>query len=156
MVKSAEEFGQYLQNFIDRHREDLSILLRSHGIEAEPTPALLVALYNEYGGEFVEALTTLNYSGYEDEPWLGHSSGTTTATAPDKKNVFDSIANFFTKGTELISKVGGSKSIQTPQAPAQPGGPNQPASSTKKIIIIGASIVVLLIIIFIIIKNRKK
>lgn len=146
MFKTTEEFGQYLQNLIDRHRKDLSILLRSHGYNEEPTPALLVLLYNEYGTEFVEALATLNLS--DDD--LLHAEGS---------GLIGKIGNVLSKGAAIVGKVQdvagkiSGKSSDTAVKPKEEPAKND---KTKKIIITGVIVVVVLVIIFIIVKNRKK
>jgi hypothetical protein len=135
-MNTAEEFGQYLQDIIDRHREDLSILLKRHGIESEPTPALLVVLYDEYGDEFIEMMEELPLENY-DGP---------------------NFSELFTKGRELLGKVS-----KVTGAIAGPGGsgtkqkdpPPPEKSKTKKIVIIGIAIVVVLTIILIVVKRKK-
>jgi hypothetical protein len=135
-MNTAEEFGQYLQDIIDRHRKDLSILLRRHGIESEPTPALLVVLYDEYGDEFIEMMEELpieNYTGLD-------------------------FRDLLTKGRKLLGKVSDVTGAVagTAGSGTKPKDPPPPEKSkTKKIVIIGIAIVVVLTIILIVV-NRKK
>lgn len=150
MFNNTEEFGQYLQNLIDRHRKDLSILLSKHGYNDEPTPALLVLLYKQYGSEFVQELAKLKLS--DDD--LLHAEGS---------GLFAKIGNIFSKGAEVVDKVqtvagkiAGNKSTASEPAAAPPKDDEPKDNKTKKIIIIGAIVIVVLIVTFIIVKKRKK
>jgi len=151
MFKTTEDFGQYLQNLIDRHREDLSILLQKHGYgNIEPTPALLVLLFDRYGSEFVEELASIkNFEGDDD---LLHAEGA---------NVVGKLTGIFTKGAEIVGKVqtvagkiagGKESSSSSKKPPVDPPKENK----TKKIVITGVVVLVVLTVIFIIVKNRKK
>jgi hypothetical protein len=139
MFNTPEEFGQYLQNIIDRHREDLSILLRRNNIEGEPTPLMLLTLYQLYGDEFLEMLAGLPLQKFDGK-----------------------LADIFSKGAAIVSKVGnvanavtgksGSATTTTPAPAASTPAP----SKTKKIVIGGAIIVVVLIVVLVIVKKLKK
>lgn len=150
-----EQYVVYLQSMIDRNREDLSILLRNrYGIDEPPTPQLLLALYKLHGKEFLYDLSIatnkpddlVHIEGYEDEPWLG---GDTTTTTKEKANVFDSLVKVFDFGVKAASTV--KSNNKTTTAPA----PNAAGSTTRKMIVIGAIVLVVLITIAIVIRKKS-
>lgn len=155
MFNTTEEFGQYLQNLIDRHRKDLSILLERNGysIAADDiTPATLVVLYNDFGSSFVQELAMLNFEGDDD---LLHAEG-------DSK--LDKLTNVFVKGAGIIGTAGSvvsgltkkdsTSSTEKTQAIEAPAAGM--SSKTKKMIIGGVIAIVVLITIFIVVKRLKK
>lgn len=137
-MKSTEAFGEYLQQIIDRHRKDLSILLEDYGIQEEPTPKLLMAMMKLHGPEFVAHLANLP----EDRADGGFLK--TIAKGYD----------LITKGKEAVKVFKGGSEAEVEQ-PAPAPAPKA-KFSTKKIIGITVGVIVALIIITVIVKKARK
>jgi hypothetical protein len=146
MFNTAEEFGQSLQKIIDRHRQDLSILLEEYGItESDLNPAFLVQLYKKNAPLVI--LSLAQTEGIEDD--LSHLEGESTV---------DKLEGLFQDGVALVSKVqtlagkisGGSTTKDPGPEPEQKSG-----ITTKKIIIGGVIVVIVLTLILVAIKKKK-
>ncbi len=136
-MKSTEAFGEYLQQLIDRHHKDLSILLEDYGIQEEPTPKILMAMMKLNGPEFVAHLANL----------------------PEDR-ADGNFLNTLSKGFELITK--GKEAAQVfkggtdTQSEAAPLPAPKPKVSKKKIIGLTVGVIVVLIIITVIVKKVRK
>lgn len=143
MKLTPEELGQHLQQLIDRHREDLSILLEGYGIEDEPTPALLMACFDRYGEAFTDELASIGEEVTESLP-LSHVEGESLA---------DKIFGYLATGTEALKAVnaagGKTASAETEAPPKAAEGP-----STKNILIVSGVIIVALVTLLIIFRKR--
>lgn len=139
---TPEELGQFLQQLIDRHRKDLSILLAANGVDHEPTPGLLVALFEEFGSEFTDELAKLGPAAFAGMPGLDHAEG-----------LEDLAGKVFT----VFQTIAGVKSaIDKPAATTAPGDqePKRSGITTRKMLITGVVVVVVLTIIFFIVRRK--
>lgn len=130
-MKTPGDFKRYLQGIIDRHPQDLSIILKGLGIADEPTPDVLVLAYVRYGDALINLLAQL----------------------PESGSLGDQLKSLFEKGVSLVtaSRTGSSQPAVTAPAPEQSTG-----TTTKKIVLIGGVAVVLLIVVFLIVKSFKQ
>lgn len=135
-MKSTAEFGEYLQRLIDRHREDLSILLEDYGIDEEPTPLLLMAMMKR------------------DKDFVAH-----LANLPEDR-ADGNFLNTLSKGLGLINKgkevADVLKGKDKSTVPPPPPPPTKKGWSTKKIIGVSAAVIAALIITALIIKKVRK
>lgn len=138
-MKTSEELGKYLQTIIERHREDLSILLRENGIDEEPTPRLLILLYEKAGDDFIHELARLGETPFESLP-IDHAEGT----------LVDRLSSFFQKAKAIVT---GSSSTPAPTDTATAAAPAQ--VSTRKILVVGLVIVVTLVVIYLLVKRSN-
>ncbi len=138
---TPEELGQFLQQLIDRHRKDLSILLAANGVDHEPTPGLLVALFEEFGSEFTDELAKLGPAAFAGMPGLDHVEG-----------LGDLAGKVFT----VFQTIAGVKSaIDKPAATTAPAVEPKPSGiTTRKMLITGVVVVVVLTIIFFIVRRK--
>lgn len=140
-MKTSEELGKYLQTIIERHREDLSILLRENGINDEPTPRLLILLYEKAGDDFIHELARLGETPFESLP-IDHAEGT----------LVDRLSSFFQKAKAIVT---GSSSGPTATDTATAAAPAQVSTTTRKILVVGLVIVVTLVVIYILVKRSN-
>lgn len=137
-MERPEDFGEYLQKLIDRHRKDLSILLRDYGIDEEPTPILLMGMMKRHP-EFVGHMANLPESradgGFLDTLSKGY--------------------NLITRGKEAVNVLKGDSS-QLAREPEAPEPDEKPKWTAKRIVITGIAVVVVLIIITAIVKRVRK
>lgn len=152
MFKTAKEFEKYLQSLIDRHYNDLSIILKKLGVYEAPTPQVLLSTFLTYGQTFSKYLALLPEENATSTGW-------------------EKFQDLFTKGTAIVTAGAGAyqaiNSALNPNQVSQPGyvatgipSPEQPTpapeTSTTKIVVIGAIVVVVLIVVFIVIKKFNK
>lgn len=142
MIK-PEEFGQYLQKLIESYSNELSIILNQYGIDEDPTPELLVAMYQEHGDQFASALAVLGEVPFESWPTLEHLEG---------QPLIDKIGSAFSGFWNNISSIKSSSSSSAPPAPA----PDKPKWTTQKMMITGVVVVVVLTVLIFVIKKIKK
>jgi hypothetical protein len=126
-MNSPGEFGQYLQNLIDRHPQDLSIILTGLGIDAPASPYILVLAHERYGDVLTRALERLPESNFSGVNWK----------------------DLFNQGIDLIT---GGNSDSAPNAPAPETDDNN-KWSTSKIVLIGLATLAILVTIYIVIKK---
>jgi len=138
-MKTSEELGKYLQTIIERHREDLSILLRENGINDEPTPRLLILLYEKAGDDFIHELARLGEEPFATLP-LDHAEGT----------LVDRLSSFFQKAKAIVT----GSSAQPNPASSQAAVAVAPVS-TKKILLVGLAIVATLVVIYFLVKRSN-
>lgn len=144
-MKTSEEFGQALQQIIDRHRQDLSILLEDYGYDENITPADLVTLYNANA-----PLLLLTMSNLPVDRELSHIEGDTT---------LDKLSNLFKKGMDLFGIARDTSNEVTAtsgSAPATTAPPaDQKTSKTRIYLIVGVVVVIVLTIVLITLKRKK-
>lgn len=139
MFTSPEEFFETLQStIIDRHPEDLSIVLNAYGIvDVEPTPVLLLALYARHGENFLRDLA---------------------AVLPEENasGLFGKLVDLFEKGKDIVTDIKGDN--KTTPAPTETAtDEKKPAKkfTTKKIVVIGLVIIVVLSIVVYFVTRKK-
>lgn len=145
---TPEELGQYLQQLIDRHRKDLSILLQANGVTQEPTPSLLLACYIQFGDEFIKELAKLG-----EEPFQGNISNIEGAGIVEKLTNFFEIITGKTPAEAITGTRAGS-AAPTSEAETETAPKKEPIS-TKKIIIIGLCIVAVLTVIYLAVRKSN-
>src|SRR5690349_12755806 len=135
-MKSPEDFGEYLQKLIDRHRKDLSILLKDYGVDADPTPGLLIGMMRLY------------------PDFIGH-----LANLPEERAdgaFLDTLSkgyNLISRGKEAVKVLTGEENASA--AIKEDPKPEPKKWSTKRIVLTGIGVVVVLIIIAAIVKRFK-
>lgn len=152
MFKTAKDFEKYLQGLIDRHYNDLSIILKKLGVNEDPTPQVLLSTFLTYGKTFSKYLALLPEEKATSTGW-------------------EKFQDLFTKGTAIVTA--GAAAYQAVNSALNPGQgyapqgtptyvPNEPPppapeknKDTTKIVVIGAIVVVVLVVVFIVIKKFK-
>lgn len=145
MIKSTEEFGQALQQIIDRHRQDLSILLEGYGYDDNITPADLVTLYRANEPLLMVSMSNLPL----DDEDLCHFEGEST---------LDKLKAFFSTGMDAFRSVKETADQATTSGSgdvSQPANPAPKTSKTKMFIIVGVVVAIALTVILISLKRKK-
>ncbi|MFZ1807951.1 MAG: hypothetical protein WAU36_12035 [Cyclobacteriaceae bacterium] len=151
MKYTPEELGQFLQNIIDRHREDLSILLKEEYNITEVTPANLLLLYEAYGDQFLLQMYALDENVFEGSI-LDHAEGDSLLTK---------AINIFNAGKTAVNDIKAAVKGPAPLSPealkTEVAEEEEPKAgfTTKKILLIGLGVVVVLFIVSLIIKKSK-
>ncbi len=151
MFKNSAQFNSYLESLIDRHKSDLSIILSRLGVDAEPTPQVLLSTFITYGKKFTEQLALLPEDYADGSGWAKF------------QDIFSKGLGIVQQGSQAYGQLAGALGTLNPSS-GQPntGGsydpppPVEKKSETTKIIVIGAIVVVVLVVVFIVVKKLKK
>lgn len=144
MFTGPQEFVSYLEGLIDRHENDLSIILSHLGIANPPTPARLIYAYEKFPIRFTQLLSEL-------EGDLSFTGVNIAGSAATKQT---GLQKLFSAGKDII---GAFKGESASPAPANGGDEPKPKKiSTKRIIIIGVVVIVVITVAIILIKKFKK
>ncbi len=155
MFKNSAQFTSYLQSLIDRHKSDLSIILSRFGVDAEPTPQVLLSTFITHGKKFTEMLALLPEDYADGSGWAKF------------QDIFTKGLDVVQQGSQAYGQVAGALGALNPST-GQPYGagagssydapppPVEKKSETTKIIVIGAIVVVVLVVVFIVVKKLKK
>jgi hypothetical protein len=138
MFNSPEDFFEHLQTtIIDRHPQDLSIVLNAYGVSDEDaTPLTLLALFHKHGKPFLEDLA---------------------AVLPEEnaEGLFPKLVNLFEKGKEIVTDLKGAKEEKPTTTATDEKKPEAKKLTTKKIIIIGVVIITFLSVIVYFVTRKK-
>lgn len=136
MFNTPEEFAQYIQQqIIDRHPKDLSIVLRAYEVFEEPTPLVLLLMYQRFGDEFLQDLAAVLPEDRADG-FLG------------------TLQDIFKAGKEVVTTVkDATSSGESTPAPTDTK-PKPKKWTTKKIVLIGVGVIVLLSVIIYFVRKK--
>lgn len=156
MKYTPEELGQFLQNIIDRHRKDLSILLKEEFNMSEVTPANLLIAYDEMGDQLLLWMLSLDGKVFEGQPLMHYAEGATLLTKAIDifnagKTAFNEIKESVKGKSEPVLNAEALKKTEEVEVDDKPSE----GFTTKKILIIGLGVVVVLFIVSLIIKKNK-
>lgn len=155
MKYTPEELGQFLQNIIDRHREDLSILLKEEFNMSEVTPANLLIVYDELGDRFLLWLLGLDENVFEGQ-LIHYAEGASILTKAI--DIFNAGKTAFTQIKETVkgspTPVLNAEALKNTEEVNVDEKPKE-GFTTKKILLIGLGVIVVLFVVSLIIKKSK-